>query len=273
MRGLAINPKYAKEIDNWNFKIFAEMADAVCGKQYIVTGGTARSILAELLPGMQGEFIDWDEKKAYFDTPEFVNLLELCKECEKESLVRNGVSYDSLEYADKVMMMPLSMYDPGGYMNLHGYYGENALLYGYPTMDGQVFLVNNAADACGIYSGSENKEGAWEFLRTLFSEDYQKRMTGYSVSWAVRESCWYEMWDPYKSQNIFINGVNAGSPTDEDIELVADMILNGNLTANLMNYAIENLVMEEADAYFEDDRTAEEAAGNIQNRVQLMLGE
>ena len=45
------------------------------------------------------------------------------------------------------------------------------------------------------------------------------------------------------------------------------------LAANLMHYTIAELVTEEANAYFQGDRTAEEAAGNIQNRVQLMLGE
>lgn len=272
MRGLAINPKYAKEIENWNFKTFVEIAGLARGEQHILETGTAGSILGELLQGMQGEFIDWDEKKEYFDTPEFISLLQLCKECGKKSLVRDGVGYDSLDFADKVMMMPLSMFEPGGYLAVHAYYGENSLPYGYPTMDGQVLLVNNAVDACGIYSKSDNKEGAWEFLRTLFSEDYQKQMTGHTSSWAVRESCWYEMWDQYQS-GININGVSIGSPTDEEIELLADMILNGNLTANLMNYIIVDLIMEEAHAYFEGDRTAEEAAGNIQNRVQLMLGE
>lgn len=272
MQGLAINPKYAEEAEDWNYKTFVETAGLARGEHHIVEGGTAHSILVQLLPGMQGEFIDWEEKKAYFDTAEFISLLKLCKECEKKSLVREGVSFDRLEYADQVMMIQLSMPDPGGYLAAHACYGENALPYGYPTTDGQVFLVNNAADACGICSQSENKEGAWEFLRTLFSEDYQKRMTGYSVSWAVRESCWYEMWDSYRS-GININGINAAPASKEEIERLADMILNGNLTANLMNYTIEKLVMEEADTYFEGDRTAEEAAGNIQNRVQLMLKE
>lgn len=186
--------------------------------------------------------------------------------------MKSGVSCDILDYADKVMLIPLSMSHHGVYLEAHACYGENALVYGYPTMDGQVFLVNNAVDACGIYSQSDNKEGAWEFLRTLFSEDYQREMTGYTAAWAVRESCWYEMWDSYQS-GITINGVYAAPATEKEIERLADMLLNGNVTADLMNGRIFNLVMEEADAYFEGDRTAEEAAGNIQNRVQLILKE
>lgn len=272
MRGLAINPKYAAETGNWNFETFVEIANFADEELHIVTEGTAGSILVELFRGMQEEFINWDEKRAYFDTPEFVSLLELCRECGKKSPVKSGVSYDRLEFADKVMLMPLSVFDPGQYLEVHACYGEDAVLYGYPAMDGQVLLVNNAVDACGIYSKSKNKEGAWEFLRTLFSEDYQRQMTGHSPAWAVRESCWYEMWDRYQS-GININGVYAALATEQEIERLSGMILNGNITANLMNNMIVKLVLEEADVYFEGGCTAEEAAGNIQNRVQLMLGE
>ena len=274
VQGLAVNPEYARGMGSWDYETFAELAEIARGEKNIVEIGTAGGILNELLPGMQGEFIDWEKKKTYFDTPEFISLLELCSECEKKSLMKDGVSYDSPEFADKVLIMRLSLNDPGGYMQLHAYYGEDALPYGYPTGNGQVLLADNSVDACGIYSGSENKEGAWEFLHTLLSEDYQERMTGYRSAWSIRESCWYRMWDSYKaSTRLGYNNVMLDPPTDEDVELFADVILNGNLTANLMSYKIEQLVMEEAEAYFAGDRTAEEAAENIRNRVQVMLEE
>lgn len=268
MRGLAVNPEYAAKSENWNFVTFVEMAGHAQEKSHIVAGGTAHSILVELLQGMQGEFIDWDEKKAYFETPEFVNLLKLCKEYGKKSFVRG----DKWEYADEVMMISLSAPDPSLYLTVHACYGEDAVLYGYPTMDGQAFLVNNTVDACGICSQSENKQGAWEFLRTLYTKDYQRQITGHTAAWAVRESCWYEMWDQFQS-GMTINGIYAVPATDDEVERLRDMIMNGNVTADLMNDMIANLVMEEADAYFEEDCTVEEAAGNIQNRVQLLVGE
>lgn len=268
MWGLAVNQEYATETGDWSFKTFAETIGHAQGKKHIVAEGTAHDVLAELLQGMQGEFIDWDEKKAYFDTPEFINLLELCKEYGKKGLTKD----DTWEYADEVVMISLSVFDPGQYLEVHACYGENALLYGYPAMGGQVLLVNNAVDACGICSQSKNKQGAWEFLRTLYSEDYQRQITGHTAAWAVRESCWYEMWGKYYS-GMTINGVYAAPATDDEIERLADMILNGNITVDLMNGQIAGLVLEEADAYFEGDHNVEEAAGNIQDRVQLMLEE
>ena len=275
VQGLAINPEYAKGMESWNFETFVELAGQVRGKKQIEAGGTANSILGMLLQGMQGEFIDWEEKKAYFDTPEFIRLLELCKECERESLMRAGESYDSDEFVDMVLLTRLWLGDPGSYMELHAYCGEDALPYGYPTADGQVLLVNHNVDACGIYSGSSNKEGAWEFLRTLFDEDYQMRMSGgLNITWGIRESCWYQMWDSYKSSTqLGFNGIILEPTTDEDVELFADLILNGNLTANLMDYGMEEVILEEAGGYFSGNRSAKEVAEVIQNRVQMMLGE
>lgn len=274
VRGLAVNPEYAKGMESWNFETFKELAELARGEKLIVEGGTAGSIFVELFVGMQGEFIDWKRKEAYFDTPQFVSFLELCKKYEGKSLVRNGVSYDSDEFVDMVLLMRLGLSNPMGYAELHAYYGEDALPYGYPVADGQVLLVNNDVDACGILVSSGNKEGAWEFLRTLLVEDYQEQMTGYRSAWSIRESCWYSMWNSYKSSTVLgFNNVMLDPPTDEDVELFADVILNGNLSANLMNYKIEEVVTEEAGAYFDGDISAEEAASRIQNRVQLMLEE
>lgn len=205
----------------------------------------------------------------------FISLLELCKECEKESLVRDGDSHDADEFVDMVLLTRLWMEDPGGYMELHAFCGEGALPYGYPTADGQVLLVSNNVDACGIYSGSSNKEGAWEFLRTLFDEDYQMRMSGeLNITWGIRESCWYQAWDSYKaSTRLGYNGIMLEPPTDQDVELFADVILNGNLTADMMDYGMEEVILEEAGGYFSGDRKVEEVAEVIQNRVQMMLGE
>lgn len=274
VQGLAVNPEYTGGMEGWDFETFNELAALARSEKLIVKGGTAGSIFAELFLGMQGEFIDWGEKKAYFDTPRFTGFLELCKKYEGKSLVRDGVSYDSDEFVDKVLLMRLGLSNPMGYAALHAYYGEEALPYGYPVADGQVLLVNNDVDACGILSGGENKEGAWEFLRTLLAEDYQEQMTGYRSAWSIRESCWYRMWDGYKSSTVLgFNKVMLAPPTDEDVELFANVILNGNLTANLMSYKIEEVVMEEAGAYFNGDISAEDAAARIQNRVQLMLEE
>lgn len=274
VRGLAVNPEYAKGMESWNFETFKELAELARGEKLIVEGGNAGSIFVELFVGMQGEFIDWKRKEAYFDTPQFVSFLELCKKYEGKSLVKNGVSYDSDEFVDMVLLKRLGLSTPMGYAELHAYYGENALPYGYPVADGQVLLVNNDVDACGILVSSGNKEGAWEFLRTLLVEDYQEQMTGYRSAWSIRESCWYSMWDSYKSSTVLgFNNVMLAPPTDEDVELFADVILNGNLSANLMSYKIEEVVTEEAGAYFDGDISAEEAASRIQNRVQLMLEE
>lgn len=274
VQGLAVNPEYARGMKSWDFETFQKLASLARGEKLIVAGGTSGSIFAELFLGMQGEFIDWEEKKAYFDTPRFISFLEFCKKYEGKSLVRDGASYNSDEFVDKVLLMRLGLSNPMGYAELHAYYGEEALPYGYPVADGQVLLVNNDVDACGILSSGKNKEGAWEFLRTLLAEDYQEQMTGYRSTWSIRESCWYGMWDSYKSSTMLgFNNVTLNPPTDEDVELFADVILNGNLTANLMSYKIEEVVTEGARAYFNGDISAEEAAARIQNRVQLMLEE
>ena len=275
MRGLSIHPEYAGDVESWNLDSFLKLVEKNRGEKYIVAGSAADSILYMLLEGLQGELVDLGGKAAHFDTPEFVRLLELCKENGKTSFMADGVSYGPEEIVDKVLLSSQYLNAPMSCMELYAYYGENVLPYGYPTGDGQVFLVENNQDACGISSGSGNKEGAWEFLRTLFEEDYQVEMSGgINVSWGMRESCWHRMWEPYMSvDSLGFNGRTVDPATEEDVEMFAKALLQGKLMANLTPYDIRSLVLEEAEAYFSGDRSAAETAAIIQNRVQLMLEE
>lgn len=275
MRGLAIHPEYAGDVENWNLDSFIKLVGRNSGEKYIVAGSTARSILYMLLEGLQGELVDMEGKEAHFDVPEFIGLLELCKENGRTSFMADGVSYSPEEVVDKVLLSSQYLNAPMSCMELYAYYGENALPYGYPIRNGQVFLVENNQDACGISFSSGNKEGAWEFLRTLFEEDYQVEMSGgINVSWGIRESCWYRMWEPYMSvDGLGFNGRTVDPPTEEDMERFAKVLLQGNLTVKLIPYDITDLVLEETEAYFSGDRSAAETATIIQNRVQLMLEE
>lgn len=263
--GFALNPEYVSETEGWNYQTFTEAAAQAAQSLPANRNGSAGSLLAPLLRGRQNEFIRYDEKKAYFDTPEFISLLEFCMEYRKKNLLK----YNAADAAE-ALMVQLSVNDSVSYLNTHICYGETAALYGYPTAEGQLLLINNTVDACGIYALSENKEGAWEFIRTLYTEDYQRKMTGFKSAWAVRASCWYAQWN---QSDAYINGTYAAPATEDEIGQLADMLLSGKVTADLLQNTIIDLALEEADAYFAGDYTAEEAARNIQSRVQLMLNE
>lgn len=275
MQGLAIHPEYTGNVDNWNLDSFLQLVERNRGEKYIVAGSTARAILYMLFEGLQEELVDMEGEEAHFDTPEFVRLLEFCKENGKTGFMADGVSYGHEEVVDMVLLSSLYLNSPMSCMELYAYYGKNALPYGYPVGGGQVFLVENNLDACGISASSANKEGAWEFLLTLFEENYQVEMSGgINVSWGIRESCWYRMWEPYMAvDTLGFSGRTVDPPRAEDVEMFAKALLQGNLTANLTPYDITELVLEEAEAYFAGDRSVTETARIIQNRAQLMLEE
>lgn len=82
------------------------------------------------------------------------------------------------------------------------------------------------------------------------------------------------MWDSYKSSDILgFNGRTVDPPVDEGVEMFAETLLSGNLSAALVSYNIVELVMDEAGAYFVGNCSMEKAVEKIQNRAQLMLAE
>ncbi|MCH5345211.1 MAG: extracellular solute-binding protein [Acetatifactor sp.] len=273
--GLNIHPEYAQHVDTWNYETFVKLMEMSRGKLDVVSFSTPERVMNDLLLGMEGDLFNMDERKAYFDSPEFIRMLELSREYGDGVFEWEDRGYGGEEIIDMVLINTLWMSNPWVYSDLYGDYGEDAVPYGYPTMTGEVFRLDTNFDACGIYSGSKNKEGAWEFIRTLFAEDYQTKMSGMvNITWGLRKSCWYHSWDELKASDGIGSSVKRlPPPTDEDVEYFMNLIQNIDFSVDRMGSDIRNIVMEEAGAYFAGDRSAEDTARIIQNRVQLMLDE
>jgi len=151
-----------------------------------------------------------------------------------------------------------------------------------------------------VSSASPYKEGAWEFIRFLLSEEEQARLS------------WVENTNLYPSNRkvfdeLAAREISEGSPmvdvpkadgttfrrilmgqfwddvppasaeeyyslTEEKVESVRRM-LEGARAIPLRTDQIQIIIWEEAAVYFAGDRSVDEVCANIQNRVQLYLNE
>ena len=80
--GVAIHPEYQIAVEEWNMETFLNLVkqnkwEKILFKYQL---GNPEALLLRLLHGRQEELIDWEHGKAYFETEEFVGMLELCRE-------------------------------------------------------------------------------------------------------------------------------------------------------------------------------------------------
>ncbi|MDE6595246.1 MAG: extracellular solute-binding protein, partial [Oscillospiraceae bacterium] len=169
------------------------------------------------------------------------------------------------------------------FYNEHEIFGEEVTAVGFPTFSGS----GAAFDVSGgfaISAKSKNQEGAWEFVRSLLTEDYQDGIEELPVrisSLEKKAQKNMQEFDPQVTRITAIgymmlgtsgNVIGDAKPTQADIDKVMD-IINSTTQINRYNYTVTGIVTEEAGAYFSGSKSAEAVAEMIQNRVQNYLDE
>lgn len=159
-----------------------------------------------------------------------------------------------------------------------------AVFIGYPTEDGSSgssFYIEGHPLA--MSSTCQNKDAAWDFLREILLPRYSDidamERDGRFTSIPVNRSDYDLMIQCMKERDLMTEWELAGFPiieihrsTDEEIERFEDLV-NGIETINLYDQTIYDIAYEVAGAYFTGDKTLDEVAQLIQDRVSLYLQE
>lgn len=250
-------------------------------------------MLFSFLGGGYSDFIDWENGTCYFDSQEFRDILEICnrKSSDTEYLWSEGWGLPKLLREDIVLFVDTTI----SCRNLQLYRGlceSDITLIGYPceSEDGSYFSFQNRM---GIYSKSENKDAAWEFVRTLMTNEYQGNIN-------LRESAddllptrkdAFELYlktqtatedfvdefgnEWYADHGMFgMDGVdiNIEAASDEDVKLLRDLIDKTHKTVE-ENPAIDDIIEDEVKAYFAGFQSLDKTVAHIQDRVSTYVNE
>lgn len=273
LEGLLIHPEYEPMVEEWNMETFLALIEKnQWEKDMFGAAGNPESLLRFLLYGRQEELIDWEGQTASFETEGFTDMLALCREYSEADWSDAGEwTYDERAWNT---LYKEAIY--GGmfasYLFHADVYGREYPVYGYPTPSGQTYGITACSDACAIYSGSNQKEGAWEFIESLLWESNQKYSGITNPGFPVRKSVLEEMAAEAGSEQVGSGG-ELLTITESEISILEDIIYNGSLIRTSINPDIWSVIYEETAPYFAGDKSAEEAAHIIQSRVQIILQE
>ncbi len=231
-----------------------------------------------------GHFVDYKKRECYFDSEEFCRVLEGCSNWQAE--LPTPIVADSME-ALLAQLEGMDLTEPewllkevwvSDMQGLLQYNGEGAFWLGYPGWNGAETQLN-IMDGFVMNSASKNKEGAWDFLEYLLSEELQG-----SIDWGfpVRQG----IFEDYLAQSYMMEEDCSGEfnyildnvqyPAREDFELVWEMLGNAVYRSPgfyLNDNPVRVIVEEEVGMYFAGDTTLEETVRKIQSRVTLYLNE
>uniref|UniRef100_UPI003FEF48AC hypothetical protein n=1 Tax=Roseburia sp. TaxID=2049040 RepID=UPI003FEF48AC len=135
-----------------------------------------------------------------------------------------------------------------------------------------MYTVSVCLNCCAIYAGSDKKEGAWEFLKLLLEDTYQKRTTGFNVGFPIRKSMLKELAEEAQETEITINNTNTHI-TESELQIINEVLNQQKVVRDYVNQELLKIIEEEAQAYFYGDRSASETAHAIQNRAWIVMAE
>ncbi len=180
-----------------------------------------------------------------------------------------------------------------GFADCEAVYGGKRVPIGY--INEQHSGVLHSSIAWSINSNSQQKEGAWAFLRFLLSEKYQRSelRTNFSplkVIWEEQLAYYstpiaLDFYDPITNERLmykhYLSRASCIPGCQKEIEYMPEdqlQTLTDLMKASRVNcfdwdITALNIITEEAAAYFHNQRTLDDVMTNIQSRMTLYLEE
>lgn len=241
------------------------------------------------LQGSMDSYINWETGECSFNSDKFISMLELANSFPAESEWVEGEASTPVKIQSGKLLLYGDQYSSiQDYQVTKAIFDNDAVFLGYPDSQGSGTLINNY-NVIAMSNGSENKEGAWEFIKYLISEDYQ---TNY-VLWynPILKSAFDKQMENAMVPSTYVdeNGEEVETPsmtygwgddfeisiysaTKEDAEQYKALAESAD---TLVSYEedVYTIINEEVESFFAGDKSAKDVADVIQSRVNIFINE
>ncbi len=289
----------------WTYAdLMAALREMPEGCTVFSTGETRYDVLQICLMLDMDHFVDWNTGKVSFDSREFIDLLNFAKnfpaEFDWENYEWSEEDNDNfriregrqlLMYGDLYNFDSISQYE-----NIFG--GLDAFTFiGFPTSEGVGNMIMTES-GYGISEKCSNKEAAWEFVRVFMTEDFQNsnswqfpsNIHSYNAKRAeamtptyIKDSNGNIMLDPETGEKLMESkggywdeasqeAVDIYFYTEEEIAKL-EAVINSTDRIYVVDEAINDIVREQAEAFFAGQRSAEDVAKLIQSKAMIYVNE
>jgi ABC-type sugar transport system, periplasmic component len=263
------------------------------------------SLTGILLTKGLDSYIDYTNGTCNFDSQGFIDILNYLISLDKSDIdsYMNSREYRTDRYRklreDEAYITTAYINSFTQFLQLKFQFGfENISFKGYPTATGDGTMITG--DSYVISAKSQLKDGAWQFLKYLISDELQTSQN-FIMNWpatvnGLKFAGEQEMKREYtfnfsggytasfSSGNMMIStvmsdgemdGTNAGEDatlTQEDVDYMLEF-LNSDFSG--VNYTTDlfNIISEELAIFFNGQKTAEETAKVIQSRASIYISE
>ena len=226
------------------------------------------------------QFVNMENATCTFDTQEFVDVLEFANLFPEEFDWNTAEDETILMNQGKVLLAAYNLTDFAEIQLYTEIFGEELTYIGYPTIEGNGALMSMGS-TFAITKNCEMPEHAWKLIREYFLPIEEDANTHgyYSYNLSIRNDEFEKFCKNAMSDEN--NGswgwgdfeVQIKPATQEQVDEVKDLIANISAVDGAVSNAMLNIINEEAAAFFNGQKSAQEVASIIQSRMQVYLSE
>lgn len=223
------------------------------------------------------QFIDLKNASCNFNTQEFVDVLEFANLFPETFEWTEGEDETILMNEGKVLLANYYLSDFEEIQIYTEIFGEELTYIGYPTVEGNGALLN-VNNPFAITKNCEDTETAWKLIREYFLPQGENENHYYSYGMSIRQDdfdkfCEEAMKEEEGGHSWGNFEVEIKPATQKQVDEVKDLVANTTAVSGAVSNAIIDIINEEAAAYFNGQKSAEEVASIIQSRIQVYLSE
>lgn len=265
---------------------------------------TQEYVLSVLLNMNQKLFMDKENGKCSFDSQEFKDLLAFAATFPSQDEYQADSRPNAYKIAEGKLLLETTYISEFRdiQMLMAEFNNEPITFIGYPNPDGKDGVMMNISDTYAISSQSAKKEAAWEFLEGMLVRDPEEN--AYFYGFPARKSQFKKMreeatkieyvinpetGEPYLDEDGEPIVQNSGGSvsymsedgedwtyeyhitTEEEADLVEDLIASATNMAAYTDSQIMSIISEEAAPYFKGQKSVEEVTNIIQSRISLYM--
>ena len=236
--------------------------------------GTNMMFLRLALWNNMDEYVDWTSGTAYFDSTDFIGLLETANTYPAE-IDEYTSTYELVPTGRQIM--DVTFFGRTDYLLNRVIFGGEIVIKGFPTenRNGNAFSPRTHI---AITAHCADPNAAWEFVRLFLLEEYQREIIpdwSFPVNTVVFEQRLKEAMIPSSS----ITSVGSidielkdEKLSQEEVDALRDAI--NNTSRVWYSYGtLSKIINEEAAVFFNGQSTAQDAARIIQSRASIYLSE
>ena len=267
---------YVGDKDNWTIDEMIEHWNAMPEGSTFNGYTTKDYVYMTILRNNISAFVDFENHTTNYNSQEFIKILEFINSFDPPESYKQEMDWNTPQF---IMNFHISSFE-----DFHGALwneqNEPVTVIGYPSPDESGIVIDTSRNKYSVCESSspEVKKGAWEFIKTLVSYDYQYDTSewGFPINYEVFKKKGEEAYSGYGEPYIIMvqdEEYDIGHLSPEEYDYLVSLI-DGTKKANVsIEKDITKIIEEELYSMFSGEKTPEETAELINNRAGILISE